>query len=95
MTFVAIKPDTKPLGLYHTMADAQEAIAMDEPDILKQAQYQIHPVPDDPVERADMSSILKLKITETWAISKFDGEYVGQDPVEVVELGQVVYSSER
>ena len=87
--FAAVKPDKKPLGLYATMKEAQDAIAADEPDIIKQGLYQIHPIPDDPDERQELLGILKLKVIETWKIEKFDGEYVGQEPVEVVELGQL------
>jgi hypothetical protein len=87
--FAAVKPDKSPLGLFITMKDAQDAIAADEPDIIKQGQYQIHPIPEDPDEAQDLLGVLKLKIVETWKVEKFDGEYVGQEPVEIVELGQL------
>jgi hypothetical protein len=78
--YVALKPDKKPLGIYPDMAAAQTAIAIDEPDIIKQGLYQIHPIqsPKD-------ADALKLKINIHYKLEKFDGDYIGQEPVEVLE----------
>jgi hypothetical protein len=78
--YAALKPDKTPLGIYPDMTSAQQAIAIDEPDVLKQALYQIHPisVPSD-------ADALKLKINIHYRLEKFDGDYVGQAPVEVLE----------
>ncbi len=77
--FVALGPDKKPLGLYPDMTAAQEGIAAAEPDVLKQSLYQIHPIrsPRD-------ADALKLKIEITYCLEKFDGDYVGQAPIEVL-----------
>lgn len=78
--FAALKPDGKPLGAYESMLAAQEAIAIAEPDILVQSKYQIHPI-NEPQD-ADR---LKLKVQIDWKLEKFDGEFTGQSPVEVLE----------
>jgi hypothetical protein len=78
--YVALKPDKTPLGIYPDMGAAQAAIAIDEPCIIKQGLYQIHPIstPKD-------ADALKLKIEIHYCLEKFDGDYVGQAPVEVHE----------
>lgn len=77
--FVALKPDKTPLGLYEDMGAAQAGIAAAEPDVLKQSLYQIHPIrsPRD-------ADALKLKIEIHYCLEKFDGDYVGQAPIEVL-----------
>lgn len=82
MKYVAMRPDKRtPLGIYEDMRSAQEAVALAEPDLLLQCEYQIHPVKD----QSDLTR-LKLKVIEVWTLEKFDGEYVGQAPVEVIHL---------
>lgn len=82
MFFVVLKPDKTPLeSPFMTMAAAQDAIAAAEPDIVLQSNYRIHPIHN----LSDLKS-LGVKHRETVVIEKFDGEYVGQAPVEVVEF---------
>ncbi len=82
MFFVVLKPDKTPMEApFMSMADAQAAIAVAEPDIVLQSKYQIHPIH----QLSDLKS-LAVKHRETVVIEKFDGEYVGQPPVEVVEF---------
>lgn len=78
--YVALKPDKTPLGIYLDMGAAQTAIAVDEPCIIKQGMYQIHPIqsPKD-------ADALKLKINIEYRLEKFDGDYIGQEPIEVIE----------
>ena len=78
--YVALKPDKSPLGIYPDMAAAQTAIACHEPCIIRQGLYQIHPIqsPKD-------ADVLKLKINIHYCLEKFDGDYVGQAPIEVIE----------
>jgi hypothetical protein len=78
--YVALKPDKSPLGIYPDMSAAQTAIEVMEPDILKQGLYQIHPIrtPGD-------ADALKLKLQIHYRLEKFDGDYTGQAPVEVLE----------
>jgi hypothetical protein len=79
--FVVLKPDKTPLPTpFVTMAEAQGAIAEIEPDIIVQGTYQIHPIqgPQD-AER------LKIKVSVAWKLEKFEGEYTGQEPFEVLE----------
>jgi hypothetical protein len=78
--YVALKPDKSPLGIYPDMGAAQAAIAVDEPCIIKQGLYQIHPISSQ--KDADA---LKLKINIHYCLEKFDGDYAGQQPVEVLE----------
>jgi hypothetical protein len=66
---------------FMTMGEAQQAIAAVEPDIVLQGKYSIHPIHN----LSDLKS-LGVKHRETVTIEKFDGEYVGQAPVEVVEF---------
>lgn len=80
--YVVLKPDKKPLETpFLTQADAQQAIAEVEPDIVKQSQYQIHPI-------SQLSDLRQLSVQprEKIKLEKFDGEYVGQAPVEVIEF---------
>jgi hypothetical protein len=78
--YVALKPDKTPLGIYPDMGAAQTAIAADEPCIIRQGLYQIHPIqsPKD-------ADALKLKIQIHYRLEKFYGDYTGQTPVEVIE----------
>jgi hypothetical protein len=79
--FVVLKPDKTPIETpFLDMASAQQAIAAVEPDVIEQGKYQIHPI-RDPGD-ADR---LKLKVIVDWKLEKFDGEFVGQPPVEVLE----------
>jgi hypothetical protein len=80
MFFAALKPDKTPLGAYPSMKAAQDAIAADEPDVLRQSQYQIHPI-QSPAD----ADALKLKVCVHWKLEKFDGEFAGQAPAEVLE----------
>lgn len=79
MFFVALKPDKSPLGIYADMRSAQEAIAVDEPDIVKQGTYQIHPI-------ADPSDAERLNLKVLWKIEieKRNGDDQSQPPVEIV-----------
>lgn len=78
--YVALKPDKTPLGIYPDMGAAQAAIAVDEPCVIRQGLYQIHPIqtPKD-------ADALKLKINIHYRLEKFEGDYAGQAPVEVIE----------
>lgn len=80
MFFVALTPERKPLGLYRSMREAQEAIAAAEPDVVRQGTYQIHPIGGQ--RDADQAG---LKLSVHYRLEKFDGDYVGQAPVEVIE----------
>jgi hypothetical protein len=75
-----LKPDKSPLGIYPDMGAAQRAIGIDEPDIIKQGLYQIHPI-STPAD----ADALKLKIQISYRLEKFEGDYTGQAPVEVIE----------
>lgn len=79
MFYVALKPDKTPLGLYADMRSAQDAIAVEEPDIVKQGLYQIHPI-------ADSTDIDRLKLKVIWKIEieKRNGDDQSQPPVETV-----------
>lgn len=82
MFFVVMKPDKTPMeSPFMTMKAAQDAVAEVEPDIVLQSNYRIHPI-------HNLSDLKALNVTqrETVVIEKFDGEYVGQAPVEVVEF---------
>jgi hypothetical protein len=82
MFFVVLKPDKTPMETpFATMSDAQVSIEAAEPDLVGRSRYQIHPVHN----LSDLKS-LSVKHRETVTIEKFDGEYVGQAPVEVVEF---------
>lgn len=78
--YVALKPDKSPLGIYSDMGTAQLAIAADEPCIIKQGLYQIHPIQSP----KDVDA-LKLKLNIHFCLEKFDGDFTGQAPVEVIE----------
>lgn len=79
MLFAICNPDGKPVGARLSMADAQAFIAEQEPDVLAQGQWKIHPVqtPAD-AERAG------LKLVWTLELQKFDA--VTGDLVETVNL---------
>jgi hypothetical protein len=82
MFYVVLKPDRTPMeSPFMTMAEAQQAVADAEPDIVLQSNYRIHPIHN----LSDLKA-LNVKHRETVTIEKFDGEYVGQPPVEVVEF---------
>jgi hypothetical protein len=80
MFFAVLKPDKTSLGAYASQRDAQDAIALVEPDIIEQGRYQIHQI-QDPADAARLS----LKVQVKWKLEKFDGEYLGQAPTEVLE----------
>jgi hypothetical protein len=84
MIYVALRPQTgpkpDPLGVYVSMKAAQDAIAEAEPNVLLQALYQIHPL----ASQKDADA-LYLKVTCAYRLEKFNGEYVGQEPTEVIE----------
>lgn len=80
--YVVIKPDKKPLETpFLTMQQAQTAIEAIEPDPLERNHYAIHPI-------SQLSDLRVLNVTpnEKITLEKFDGEYVGQSPVEVINL---------
>lgn len=80
--YCVLKPDKKPLETpFLTMQAAQEAVAAIEPDIIEQGKYRICPIS----KLSDLRD-LNVRPCETVVIEKFDGEYVGQAPVEVVEF---------
>jgi hypothetical protein len=80
--YVVLKPDKTPLQTpFLSMADAQQEIDAVEPDMLKRSKYQIHPIS----QLSDLRQ-LSVKPCEKITIEKFDGEYVGQAPVEVIEF---------
>jgi hypothetical protein len=80
--YVVLKPDKKPIETpFLTMADAQAAIEAAEPDIVKQSLYRIAPIS----QLSDLRDI-SVKPCEKIKLEKFDGEYVGQAPVEVIEI---------
>lgn len=82
MFYVVLRPDKTPMqSPFLDTTTAQTAIAAEEPDVLKQAKYQIHPI-----HKLDDLKTLHVKHRETVRIEKFDGDYVGQAPVEVVEF---------
>ncbi len=82
MFYVVLKPDKTPMeSPFVTMEDAQKGVAAVEPDIVLQSNYRIHPIHN----LSDLKA-LGVKHRETVIIEKFDGEYVGQEPVEVVEF---------
>lgn len=78
--FVALKPDKTPLGLYPDMKAAQDGIAADEPDVVKQSAYQIHPIADP----KDLDR-LKLKLLVHFKLEKFEGEGTCGKLLEVIE----------
>lgn len=80
--YVVLKPDKTPLQTpFLTMADAQNEIDAVEPDVLERSKYQIHPIS----QLSDLRQ-LSVKPCEKITVEKFDGEYVGQPPVEVLEF---------
>jgi hypothetical protein len=80
--YVVLKPDKTPLQTpFLTMADAQKEIEAVEPGVLERSKYQIHPIS----QLSDLRQ-LSVKPCEKITIEKFDGEYVGQAPVEVIEF---------
>jgi hypothetical protein len=80
--YVVLKPDKTPLQTpFLTMAEAQKEIEAVEPDVLERSKYQIHPIS----QLSDLRQ-LSVKPCEKITIEKFDGEYVGQEPVEVIEF---------
>lgn len=81
MLYVVLRPDKTPLSEpFLDMGEAQRAIEHLESDTKVRETYQIHPI-SGPAD----AEALKIKVIETWTLEKFDGEYVGQAPVEVVE----------
>lgn len=80
--YVVLRPDKTPMAEpFVNMADAQKAIAALEPDVIAQGAYQIHPITSfEDLKRLNVKPMEKVRL------EKFDGEYVGQAPVEVVEF---------
>jgi hypothetical protein len=80
--YVVLRPDKTPLQTpFLEMGRAQQAIRDEEPDPIAQSKYQIHPIS----QLSDLR-LLNVKPCEKVILEKFDGEYVGQPPVEVVEV---------
>ena len=78
--YAVLNPDKTPMGAYPDMKAAQEAIAEAEPDIVLQGLYQIHPL-----QHTKDAERLNLKVCVHWRLEKFEGEYAGQEPFEVLE----------
>jgi hypothetical protein len=82
MYFAVLKPDKTPIpDIFPDMSAAQRAIEELESCPIAQGKYQIHPISREN-ESADLERI-NIKAIEIWTLEKFDGEYVGQAPVEV------------
>jgi hypothetical protein len=80
--YVVLKPDKTPLQTpFLTMKQAQDEIDAVEPVLLERSKYQIHPIS----QLSDLRQ-LSVKPCEKIRVEKFDGEYVGQAPVEVIEF---------
>jgi hypothetical protein len=79
MFFAILKPDGSPAGLRASMAEAQAFIAEQEPDVLLQAGWVIHPIssPAD-AERA------RLKVVWNLTLEKIDA--ASGEVVETVNL---------
>jgi hypothetical protein len=80
--YVVIKPDKTPVeSPFLDMKSAQDEIERIEPDITLRSQYQIHPI-------SQLSDLRQLSVRpcEKITIEKFNGEYVGQVAVEVIEF---------
>lgn len=79
--YVVMKPDKTPVETpFLSQSAAQDAIGALEPDVMKQSNYVIYPIS----KLSDLRDI-NVKPCETATIEKYDGEYVGQAPVEVIE----------
>jgi hypothetical protein len=80
--YVVLKPDKTPVDSpFLDMKSAQDEIDKIEPDPVVRSKYQIHPIS----QLSDLRQI-GVKPCEKITLEKFDGEYVGQAPVEVIEL---------
>lgn len=80
--YVVLRPNKTPVETpFLNMVAAQEEIKKLEPDEILQSRWQIHPI-----HNLNELKSLGVKHRETVSIAKFDGEYVGQEPVEVVEF---------
>jgi len=85
LVFAVLKPDKTPLPApCLSMAEAQQVIASLEPDPVKQGEYQIHPLNLADPKEADR---LNIKVIERVEVAMFDGEFQGQEPVQVVTRG--------
>jgi RecG-like helicase len=79
--YVVMKPDRTPVETpFLTQTEAQQEIEAIEPDVLKRNHYVIYPIS----QLSDLRDI-SVKPCETITLEKFDGEFVGQAPVEVIE----------
>jgi hypothetical protein len=65
--FVALRQDKTPLGIYPDMKAAQDAIAAEEPDVIIQGRYRIHPI-----EGPKDADVLKIKLNIHYRLDKFD-----------------------
>lgn len=84
--YVVLKPDKTPMQApFIDMASAQTEIDRVEADLLKRNEYQIHAIS----QLSDLK-YLNVSYTEKVTIAKFDGEYVGQAPVEVFESSRTI-----
>src|SRR5687768_7964254 len=82
MYFAVLKPDKTPVpDIFPDMASAQKAIEEMEPCPIAQGSYQIHPISEENESR-DLERI-GLRTIEVAMVEMFDGEYVGQEPVEI------------
>jgi hypothetical protein len=80
--FVVMKPDKTPVDSpFLDMKSAQDEIERIEPDLLMRSKYQIHPIS----QLSDLRQI-GVRPCEKITLEKFDGEYIGQAPVEVIEF---------
>lgn len=80
--YVVLKPDKTPVDApFLDMKSAQDEIDQLEPDAVKRSAYQIHPIS----QLSDLRQI-GVRPCEKIRIEKFDGDYVGQAPVEVIEF---------
>jgi hypothetical protein len=79
--YVVMKPDKTPVETpFLSMGEAQQEIEAIEPDVLRRNHYVIYPIS----KLSDLRDI-NVKPCESIVLEKFDGEYVGQAPVEVIE----------
>lgn len=79
--YVVMKPDKKPVERpFLSQTDAQAEIERIEPDLLERNKYVIYPIS----QLSDLRDI-SVRPVEVVTLEKFDGEYVGQAPVEVIE----------
>jgi hypothetical protein len=79
--YVVVKPDQTLIKEgFASMTSAQEAIEAIEQDVIARNQYAIHPIND-----TDDARQFGAKVNGKIVLERFNGEYVGQAPVEVIE----------